>query len=92
MKKTGRRKGKKAQAESLSSSWSFKKIFIKMIGLFFFLVGAFIILVNFFNINGFATSESARDEISIIGVVLEIVGITLMLIRTQLFVKMFGVR
>jgi predicted phage tail protein len=54
---------------------------IKALGFFFFLMGAVLIMTSFFKITGYVSSEGVRSTFSVGGIVLEVIGIVLMLIR-----------
>ncbi|MEK6917740.1 MAG: hypothetical protein AABW51_02220 [Nanoarchaeota archaeon] len=57
--------------------------FLKGFGFFLFLIGAFFIITSFFRvpITGFSISNQSRGGISFVGIVLEIVGVLLMVIK-----------
>ncbi|MEK6945487.1 MAG: hypothetical protein AABW63_01715 [Nanoarchaeota archaeon] len=59
--------------------------YLKGFGFFLFLVGVFFIITSFFRvpITGFSVSDQSRGGISFIGIVLEILGIVLMVIKRK---------
>ncbi len=79
----GKKEETKGQGTVSPISSKSKIKFIKGIGFFVFLVGAFIIADSVFSITGYATSISQlqRDKISILGLTLELIGVILMLIK-----------
>lgn len=62
-----------------------KRKIIKGLGLLFFLIGAFFILNSFFSITGNVaqSGQIAKDEVSILGLILEVIGVVLMVIKVK---------
>lgn len=77
----------KAQSSLSPITHNSKKKIIKGLGLFFFLVGAVLIISSFFNIplpfTGNVIAEGFLSTISLAGLLLEIIGITLMVIKIK---------
>ena len=75
-------KSRKGQG-SINPKCDCRKKIVKGLGLFLFLMGAVLLLSCFFGITGYSISEAKRGVCSILGLVLEIIGISLMAIRIK---------
>ena len=78
-------KKKKSGYTTFFSSIGFYKKGTKSLGLFFFLVGAVFILTSFFGISitGYTVSHDLKNVTSIAGVLLEIIGISLLVVKIK---------
>ena len=75
--------GVRGQSSLASTQSGLKRKIVRGLGLVFFLIGAFFILNSVFSITGNVAQEDQKDkdEVSILGLVLEVIGVTLMMIR-----------
>jgi predicted phage tail protein len=83
MQKIANKEGQFTGSTSLKSA---KKRTVKAFGFLLFLIGAFFIIASFFNvpITGHSISTTGiKGTASLAGIALEIIGIVLMLIKTE---------
>lgn len=79
---------KKGQSTFSSSGLDLKKKFVRGVGLFLFLVGAYFIIVTFFGITNFLTGNVVSEEgaggiWAIAGFVMEALGVFFMLMASR---------
>jgi len=84
-----KRESTKAQSSLSVTGRNNKNIIYKLLGLIIFLIGAFFITVSFFKfpITGHIISEQFGQGVSFSGLILEIIGVALMIIRPNQYNK-----
>ncbi len=82
-KEIPRKKGEMGQSSVSPVVYNSKKKIIKGLGFALFLIGAFFILNSVFSITGHIsqTTQIVKDKISILGLILEVIGVTLMVMK-----------